>query len=256
MNLSGRWSWLSILILSFLAFPSIAAKLSPSSLMLSPGESGVVTISKSKGSPSLSNSNTGVVSATLAGNRITVKAIMGGTATLSITDRAGTQVSTVTVMPPMSVSPGFVSLPVGQSTNLTISNAAGEVKLKNSNEEAVATELARNLVKVTGKRQGSAFLTLSDGKTQVVVQVNVSSTTPPPSTGGNSTGRLLASNCYQCHGTNGSGGFDRLRGSQELLQELREFASGREDADGIMAAHALGYSDAQMQAIADYLANQ
>lgn len=73
------------------------------------------------------------------------------------------------------------------------------------------------------------------------------------------TGRLLASNCFQCHGTNGSGGFDRLSGesADSLYNELREFAlkSGSDAYNDIMAAHAKGYTDAQMRAIATYLAN-
>lgn len=71
---------------------------------------------------------------------------------------------------------------------------------------------------------------------------------------GNTQGRLLASNCFQCHGTNGSGGFDRLLGKGDLLAELREYVSTPEGSD-IMAAHAQGYTDAQLQAIASYLAN-
>ncbi|WP_425485618.1 c-type cytochrome, partial [Hydrogenophaga aromaticivorans] len=38
-------------------------------------------------------------------------------------------------------------------------------------------------------------------------------------------GRLLASNCFQCHGTNGRGpGFERLAGesADEIYDELRE----------------------------------
>ncbi len=31
---------------------------------------------------------------------------------------------------------------------------------------------------------------------------------PAPTVSGNTQGRLLASNCFQCHGTYGSGGFD------------------------------------------------
>ena len=71
-------------------------------------------------------------------------------------------------------------------------------------------------------------------------------------------GRLLASNCFQCHGTNGSGGFDRLNGesADSLYNELREFALKEgSDADNIMSVHAKGYTDAQMRAIAVYLAN-
>lgn len=75
-----------------------------------------------------------------------------------------------------------------------------------------------------------------------------------PAVQGTSSGRLLASNCYQCHGTYGQGGFDRLLGKTDLLEELREF-SAKPAGDDIMAAHAQGYTDAQLQAIASYLAN-
>jgi len=69
-------------------------------------------------------------------------------------------------------------------------------------------------------------------------------------------GRLLASNCFQCHGTNGKGpGFERLAGksADELYEELQEFKLGREDEGGLMSKHALGYSDAQLRAVAQYL---
>lgn len=71
-------------------------------------------------------------------------------------------------------------------------------------------------------------------------------------------GRLLASNCFQCHGTNGKGpGFDKLAGksANELYKELLEFRAGKE-GKGIMAAHALGYSDAQLRALSGYLSTQ
>lgn len=71
-------------------------------------------------------------------------------------------------------------------------------------------------------------------------------------------GRLLASNCFQCHGTNGKGpGFDTLAGksSAEIYKELKEFQSGRE-GNGIMMRHAMAYTDAQVQLIANWFANQ
>ena len=70
---------------------------------------------------------------------------------------------------------------------------------------------------------------------------------------GASAGRLLASNCFQCHGTNGDGGFDRLLGEKDLLEEMREFAASNDN--DIMSGHARGYTDAQLQSIANYLAN-
>jgi sulfide dehydrogenase cytochrome subunit len=71
-------------------------------------------------------------------------------------------------------------------------------------------------------------------------------------------GRLLASNCFQCHGTNGQGpGFDTIAGksASEIYQELKDFQSGKE-GDGIMAKHSMGYTDAQLQSLAAWLATQ
>jgi cytochrome c553 len=72
------------------------------------------------------------------------------------------------------------------------------------------------------------------------------------------SGRLLASNCFQCHGTNGTGpGFDRLAGKSaaDIYGDLKEFQSGKE-GNGIMAKHALGYTDAQLQALSQWLSTQ
>lgn len=66
----------------------------------------------------------------------------------------------------------------------------------------------------------------------------------------NTTGRLLASNCFQCHGTLGRGGFDNIRGSE--AGEVREYLGKTASAD-IMAAHAQGYTPAQLDAIVKYL---
>jgi len=74
-------------------------------------------------------------------------------------------------------------------------------------------------------------------------------TTTPPA------GRLLASNCFQCHGTNGKGpGFDTLAGksASKLQGEMAEFRNGQE-GNGIMARHAQGYTDAQLRALSQYL---
>jgi hypothetical protein len=63
-------------------------------------------------------------------------------------------------------------------------------------------------------------------------------------------GRLLASNCFQCHGTLGRGGFDNIRGGE--AGEVREYL-GKTASGDIMAAHAQGYTPAQLDAIVKYL---
>ncbi len=66
-------------------------------------------------------------------------------------------------------------------------------------------------------------------------------------------GRLLASNCFQCHGTGGTGGFENIRGGE--VSEVFEFFNGQEGApsQSIMTAHAQGFTEAQLQAIVAYL---
>lgn len=70
-------------------------------------------------------------------------------------------------------------------------------------------------------------------------------------------GRLLASNCFQCHGTNGKGGFDAINGKSvgEIYKKLKEFQAGKE-GDGLMTKHALGYTDAQLVDLDKWLSTQ
>jgi cytochrome c553 len=71
-------------------------------------------------------------------------------------------------------------------------------------------------------------------------------------------GRLLASNCFQCHGTNGAGpGFDSIAGKSvdEIYKELREMRS-EDPGNDIMKAHARGYTDEQLRQISTYLSQQ
>lgn len=71
-------------------------------------------------------------------------------------------------------------------------------------------------------------------------------------------GRLLASGCFQCHGTNGvNGSFGTLAGSgkQDLLNKLNDMR-GKSARANIMYPHARGYTPYQLSLIADYFARQ
>lgn len=64
-------------------------------------------------------------------------------------------------------------------------------------------------------------------------------------------GRLLASQCAQCHGTNGSGpGFEEIAG-KDLFNDLLDMKY--RPVEGIMDRQARGYTDEQLRQIADYL---
>ncbi|MDJ0627147.1 MAG: hypothetical protein QNJ44_02710 [Rhodobacter sp.] len=67
--------------------------------------------------------------------------------------------------------------------------------------------------------------------------------------------RLLASQCAQCHGTNGvsAGGIDSLAGMeyQDLLDKMHDMARPGETGD-LMKHQAKGYTTRQMRLIAEY----
>jgi sulfide dehydrogenase cytochrome subunit len=69
--------------------------------------------------------------------------------------------------------------------------------------------------------------------------------------------RLLASQCAQCHGTNGYsvGGIDELAGEdfKDLYEDLADM-QGEDRPEDIMDHQALGYSDDQIRRIARYYA--
>ena len=64
-------------------------------------------------------------------------------------------------------------------------------------------------------------------------------------------GRLLASQCAQCHGTNGGGpGFEQIAG-KDIFNDLIDMKY--RPIEGIMDRQARGYTDEQLRLISDYL---
>jgi len=69
-----------------------------------------------------------------------------------------------------------------------------------------------------------------------------------------SDARLLASGCFQCHGTNGlKGGFGTLAGveKKDMLDKLKDMSSKPARAN-IMYPHAQGYTPYELNLIAEY----
>jgi sulfide dehydrogenase cytochrome subunit len=67
--------------------------------------------------------------------------------------------------------------------------------------------------------------------------------------------RLLASQCAQCHGTNGyaRGDMDGLAGDEDLAEDLLDM-KGEDRPEDIMDHQALGYTNDQIRRIASYYA--
>ncbi len=68
-------------------------------------------------------------------------------------------------------------------------------------------------------------------------------------------GKIMAGNCFQCHGTDGiNGTFGSLAGesASELYNELKELQTETDADEAIMRVHANAYTDDQLRLIADY----
>jgi cytochrome c553 len=72
--------------------------------------------------------------------------------------------------------------------------------------------------------------------------------------------RAWAASCASCHGTDGRGG-DEIpalagRSKADLVAVLKEFKADKRKTATIMHQHAKGYSDAQLERIAEYFSQQ
>lgn len=153
----------------------------------------------------------------------------------------------------VTAKPGSLTLTAGSAQTVEIAKVSGAVSVFSSKAGIVTVNMTdATHYSISGVQAGSVVLEFKDGKNSAKVSVTVKAAPSVPL-----NGRLLASNCFQCHGTNGAGGFDKLAGksASELYGELKKFASGKEDPDGIMAAHAMGFTDEQLKAIAGYFSS-
>ncbi len=93
---------------------------------------------------------------------------------------------------------------------------------------------------------GLAVLMTLHGSVTSAMRVDAVSVVP--------TGRLLASNCMQCHGTNGmNGSFNQLAGIP--VKSMMEKMHDQQSHSSIMGAQARGYTDDELLTIATYFAS-
>lgn len=72
--------------------------------------------------------------------------------------------------------------------------------------------------------------------------------------------RSWSASCASCHGTNGRSAGDvpslAGRSKSDLLAILKEFKEGKRKTATVMHQYATGYSDAQLERMADYFSQQ
>lgn len=70
-------------------------------------------------------------------------------------------------------------------------------------------------------------------------------------------GRVLASNCFQCHGTNGYAGELKIgeQSASSIISDLNEMKT-KDPRSNIMNAHARAYTSEEIKLIANYISQQ
>lgn len=70
-------------------------------------------------------------------------------------------------------------------------------------------------------------------------------------------GRVLASNCFQCHGTNGYAGELKIgeQSASSIISDINEMKT-KDPRANIMNVHARAYTKEEIQLIADYISKQ
>lgn len=133
--------------------------------------------------------------------------------------------------------------------------AMDEVRTRMESDRDYRLDRAANKIDTErGKTTSRPYYQLTQNSNSTVVVDNIrsvaGSTAVTQAQPASTAGRLLASNCFQCHGTGGVGGFERIRGGEaaEVLEYMARPANS-----SIMTAHAQGYTRAQLNAIIAYL---
>jgi sulfide dehydrogenase cytochrome subunit len=70
-------------------------------------------------------------------------------------------------------------------------------------------------------------------------------------------GRVLASNCFQCHGTNGYAGELKIgeQSASSIISDINEMKT-KDPRSNIMNVHARAYTTEEIKLIADYISKQ
>lgn len=70
-------------------------------------------------------------------------------------------------------------------------------------------------------------------------------------------GRVLASNCFQCHGTNGYAGELKIgeQSASSIISDINEMKT-KDPRSNIMNAHARAYTTEEIKIIAEYISKQ
>ena len=156
-----------------------ALDVAPTSIQLLVGATAKVTVSNVVGTVKVSSGNAKIATVTYANGAAAIKGVGSGSTQVKLTDKKGSKSVgvTVTLPPPLAVTPTMISINVGASANITVSNAVGAVSVSSSNVAVATVSFSNNVAVVKALKAGSATISIKDSKTTQKVAVSVLNTT-------------------------------------------------------------------------------
>lgn len=141
------------------------------------GSSVAVAFTNAQGAVTAISSDNAVASVIVGANSVSITGVSAGDATVSISDGATTQsyavsVNAVAVVTPMTADKSALSIDVGSSDTITMSNADGAISAISSNPALISVSVAGNVVTVNAlgaTDPDTVNVSISDGDETVVV---------------------------------------------------------------------------------------
>ena len=140
--------------------------LSQSELTIEVGETATVSILNGRGNYTVRASTSGIVTPTISGETLSVRALKAGTTTLTVTDVLTQSTATLTVTVtaptlPLALSQDNVTMVVGTSTTVNILNGKGSYSVAGGTG-IVSTVISGNTLSLQALAEGTATVTVTD----------------------------------------------------------------------------------------------
>ncbi|MGB8692528.1 MAG: hypothetical protein WCD08_03350, partial [Steroidobacteraceae bacterium] len=159
-GLGVRRLGVTALLLSLSAFSATAwadIRLTPSSVSVSVGATAISTVSGTRDPLTVRSANSGIATASIAGNVISVRGVAAGSSIVVVLhggERVATLGVTVTRATTLRVTPTSLSISVGSRATAGVSGAAGSVSVRSLNTAIASASISGTTISVLGVAPG------------------------------------------------------------------------------------------------------
>ncbi len=183
-------------------------------VVLQEGTTATVAVTAGSGIYTASSNNTGIATASIVDNNVTINAIAAGSAIITVTDTKAetnkTETIAVTVTaatPDLALANSTASVQVGKNATVAITAGSGTYTASSDDNDIVTASIAGNNVKITGVAEGTATVTVTDTETSKTktIAVTVTTATTPDLAIDNTNVSVKIAKTTEVNITNGSG---------------------------------------------------